>query len=349
MKKILLSASVIVLFSCEFQTSESSQTITTKSTFAEDSSIQENVRSQIASLNKIAIEAILNNDISGIAAIESINLKKQDKTEFEAAFTYMNDQLTLAPQSTFKEYHVVSSREAAEHNLTNKIEIGQNGDSILFDITYTSPQKESYLCVLKMSSDFCERLLTLIYGKYDHEWKLDYMAVGTFKINGLTSPEHLEVAKKFRAEKKLAQALTSVQLSQLCSAPIYKLLTYRDQEQIAQESDEIIKEFNAEFPLPMDLNSIGIAGQILGISMAPIKIGKYFPTITYLTSTSLNDTSAIENECTLLHSKIERLLPGIKTGFHGLIYGPFNENPEENPQAASYNLLRETPTQHNVE
>jgi hypothetical protein len=341
MKNISALLISFILLGCNENTTTNSETTTTiKTTSTEDSAIKKEIRDEIATLNNTVIDAIINNNISGLDPLKSPNLESQEKSEFEKAFAYINDQLITKPQSNFKEFYAKSTNEKIENTLKNKFEIGKTIDSIFFDIKYTSPQKESYLTIHRMSTDFCERLLTLIYGKYGNEWKLDYMAVGVFKINGLTSPEHLEAAKTFKAEGELVQALTSVFAAQTSSAPIYELLTYENQEEIKEVSDNIIEEFNEKYPLPLDLNSTGIKGEILGLTLAPTKDGKYHPLITYRTSINLNDMPAVEKENIKLHSKIETLLPGIKAGFDGIIYRLYNESPEQNPEATTYNLYR---------
>lgn len=340
MKNISVLIISFMLFGCNENTTTTSETTTITTTSVEDSGIKKEIRDEIAILNNTAIEAIINNNINGLDALKSPNLENQEKAEFEKAFAFMNDQLISKPQSIFKEFYAKSTHERIENTLKDKFEIGLNGDSIFFDIKYTSPQKESFLSIHRMSTDFSERLLTLTYGMYGNQWKLDYMAIGVFKINGLTSPEHLELAKSFLAEGNIVAALISVLTAQMCSAPIYELLIYENQDEIKDVSDNIIKEFNEKYALPMDLNPIGIKGQVIGISLAPTKDGQYHPVITYISSIPLDDLPAVEKENIKVHSKIENLLPGIKMGYNGIIYRLFNESPEENPNATTYNLYR---------
>lgn len=309
-------------------------------TSTEDSGIKKEYRDKIASLNNTDIEAIMTNNINGLDSLKSPNLAKQEKSEFEKAFAYMNDQLIAKPQSIFKEFYAKSTHEQIENILNNKFEIGEKGDSIFYEIKYTSPQKESYLSIHRMSTRFSERLLTLIYGMYNDQWQLDYMSIGAFKINGLTSPEHLEIAKSYQSEGNVVPALISILTAQMCSAPMHELLVYENQEEINEVSDKIVEEFNEKYPLPMDLDSIGIKGEILGITISPTKDGQYHPVITYITSIPLDDLPAIEKENIIVHSKIETLLPGIKIGYNGIFYRLFNESPETNPDATTYNLYR---------
>lgn len=340
MKYIAFALVLLPLMSCS-DNEKDPETITHTTTSTEDSGIKEEYRNEIADLNAIVIESILNNDINGLDQVKSKNLENQDEQEFKEAFYFINDQLITEPQSIFKECWAKKSMAGTDYTLFKKYELGQIIDTVFYEITYSSPQKESYLSVLRMKSEYCERLLTLIYGKYDSEWKLDYMSVGNFKINGLTSPEHRLKAQQFYDNDELIPALNTILTSQMCSLPMYELLSFEDSEENNKFAERIVKDVENANPFPIDLDPIGISGEIIKISQVPLKSGQYFPFVSYITSIPLNESEKVLQENIKVHSKIENILPGIKKGYSGIIYGFYNENPELEPSATTYNMLRE--------
>ena len=192
-----------------------------------------------------------------------------------------------------------------------------------------------------MKTEFSERLLTLIYGKYANEWKLDYLSVGNFKIYDLTSTEHFVKADSLYKNDHLIPALNSVFAGRMCSQPIHELLTFQDQVLNDSIADKVIEDFSLAYPIPLDLQSIGITGEITYLTIVPIKSGQFFPYVAYRTDQPLNEIAPLEKENIYIHSKIETLLPNIKEGYQGIVYGVFNEQLEENTQPEVLNILRE--------
>jgi len=342
-KTIYYILSVFFFVGCINPLIETTTTTTKTITITENTGIKIELRNEIDSINNIVIEAIIQNNIDGLDSIKSPNLDLQGKEEFKKGFEYTNDQLVIKPQTIFNEFYAKSSHEKTEIEIKNKFEIKSIQDTIYFNIKYASAQKESYLSIFRMTTDHCERLLTLIYGKYEDKWKLDYISIGVFKINGLTSPEHLEIADSLYKHGNLTQAMTSVLLSQMCSAPMNELLTFKNQDNIKEQSDLILKDFNENYILPIDLNQNGIDGKLIGISLAPTKDSKYHLVISYITLIPIENIVQIEKENIKLHSKIEKILPGIKKGFSGIIYSISNEIPEENQKIEPYYLYQFNP------
>jgi ASC-1-like (ASCH) protein len=313
------------------------QTITTTTKSTSGTGISVELRNEIESLNKIILQSIVTKNPDLLNDLKSENLAKSDQIKFNKTFLLMGEMITSEEYSIFEEIYVQNSKEAleAKWNSENSISNKQN-DTNSYSVIFTSGAKEAYLSLLIQPSEFCDFLITTLYGKYDGQWKLDAINVSDYALYGKTASEHYYDAKSKYESNKVIPAYFSMQLSLVCLRPSMEILVYDLQEEIEAFNIEVTQALENQLNLPIKLETIKNSPEIIGLGLQAIPNREFLPRISYKTQIDINDKDAVKKENEGINKIIDEVLPGIAEGFRYVVYQAFNELPNDSTEVANY-------------
>jgi hypothetical protein len=184
-----------MVVSCTFSVGENDTTTTSKSSKSNrGKSIDQSIRAEIDSLNNVVVKSILNNSPNPIKLLLSESHSESDKQKLDETIKIMSSTLISENYIIFDEFHVVNSEIKMKTTLNSNS--GVEKDTNDYKLVYTSGAKESYVSLLIQNIGSCERMITLLYGKYDGQWKIDVLHIGSITIYGGTAPKLYYIAKE---------------------------------------------------------------------------------------------------------------------------------------------------------
>lgn len=167
-----------------------------------------------------------------------------------------------------------------------------------FSLKYEPITKETAITTAILEKGDSKSCLTTIFGRYSGEWKIDYVFNGWLELKGKDTFEWLDEAKKWIKKEDYVMATYCIQVCYWLLNPAYDIWTYKNESGILDTTQILNRKINRELRYTI-IDDIKTKPKIL--KLYPImNLDIIFPGVTYCTNIPLNDTSAIQEECSLL-------------------------------------------------
>jgi hypothetical protein len=310
-KTLLFILTVLICQSCHLGTS---------GTFKNDN-ISQDKREQIKTLNDKLFKAIINNDVSAVKALMSSKLLEHvndlDKLVNQVSTSFKADSYRI-----LDEYNVHNSNTGTGNTLLS----GISGDND-YIINYQALNKEMYVSLLLPNGLDNDLLMTVIYGNYDNEWKINILQFGQYSLFGKTASDYHKLAKSSYAKSYLIDAVNYIGLSKQCLRPANDFFQYQKDKEINEFYDKVMNEVNSKYQFPLTLDNIDTKPKVFRIYPEMINEG-FFPMVNYLTNINLNDTVALKSENEKIKVEVSKLFVGINQDKKFVFYKAFKELPD---------------------
>ena len=142
-----------------------------------DDNIDTDVKSQIHKLNYEIIDGFIENNPNKVFAVCSEDLVKKSKNEFANLIYQVRQSFSKEDFKILNEFYQKNTSENAQTNVMT----GISGDHD-YIIGFKALNSEMFVSVGYFDNDLNQTCITMIYGKYGDEWKLNIMQVGTLRI-----------------------------------------------------------------------------------------------------------------------------------------------------------------------
>ncbi len=295
--------------------------------------IDKNTKEQIKILTDRLFSAITTDDASTTSTILSQRLR-EDNIEFRKTFALAHASFSAQSYRMLDEYHIKVPSTNNDLSLTS----GKSGDDD-YSIDYAF-QQETYVALFLpngLNNDF---LITAIYTKNDDQWLLEALEFGQYGLFGKTAPEYYNAATVFYAKGYLVDALSNMELANLCLQPANNLWKYNKETEILEFSDKLKNEMNTKYPFPYSLDNVEGKPQIFRIHAGLLDDG-FYPIVYYLTGISLEDTPALEIEYKNVKTEVNRIFTGINKDKKYIFYRAYNEIPDGERQVEHVGFVDE--------
>jgi hypothetical protein len=193
-----------------------------------------------------------------------------------------------------------------------------------------------YMAFFVPKSILNKYMLSAIYCKYDYGWKLRYLDVKPYTLNGETAPELFEKAKVAYDKKYLFDAVNDVQLAKVCANPC-DAWRYPDETDMDEFYKKVLTEINMKYVYPFTLKQVSTHPRIFSITTQTTADG-VFPLVYYMSTVKLSDTTSIRKENNAIKKVIGNIIPGLDKDKKYVFYDAFNEWPRSDRSVDRYDM-----------
>lgn len=324
MKKLLFLIAVIIFTaSCTFN----------RINYDTNEEINAETRSELQELNKELFHYLHKNDLEGLKAIASDELKIKGENDLESFSEMMSKSMKTADLDVINEFHVLSSNDNSSVIINHELD-GEN-----IRISYQALNKESYVSMMISEKNMDRFMLLSVFGRFADGWKLNILQAGQYKQAGKTAPEHYSYAQEMLDKDYLVSAARHAYFMYETMSPGHNMLSYHNEEEMEEFAEKVQAIIERELSLPDTVNEIESQPVIFGIFSEGFDEG-YFPLVNYKTSLDISDSTALKAENDMLHSMINELYKGIKQENKYTVYRAFEDMPNAHDSVSTYGFVR---------
>lgn len=296
--------------------------------------IEKEKREQVKILNDKLFAAIIGNDVSGVKALFSDKLTEKLGQDFDKELENISSSFKSDGYKILQEYNVQNSSSGNINSIPSGF--GEKD----FSINYQALNKEMYVSLLLPVGLDNDLLITVIYGKYGKEWKINILQFGQYSFFNKTAPDYYLLAKENYEKGHLLDAVDYIGIAKQCLLPANDYFHYQKEKEISDFYDKAMKEAKSNFVLPMTLENITTKPKVFRVYPEMINEG-FFPMVCYLTEISLKDSNALKTENEKIKTEVNRIFKGIDKDKKFVFYKAFNEMPDGVKKLDQYGFVDE--------
>ena len=300
-----------------------------------DDNIDPKIKSQIHELNYKIIDGFKKNDVEEVLSLCSEELIKAAKNDLSLLMLRAGNNFTREDFIILNEFYQKNTSDNAQINLMT----GTTGNHD-YKVNFQAFNPETYVSVGFFDNDLNHTSLTLVYGKYGEEWKVNSLQVGTIKIESKDAFDWYQDAKSDYKKGYLADAANDISLASHLLKPAGPFLHYQKEKEIIQFEQKVMAEIDVKYTFPMSIDNIDTKPQIFRIYPFGMNEG-YFPMIHYKTNVDIYDSTILSKECDEIHNQIGDIFYGLDKNKKMIFYRAFESIPVGNELVNSQGFIRE--------
>lgn len=291
-------------------------------TFKNDN-IPSDIKIKIVQLDNHIIKAIKTNNLENLKHVFSDKLiEKVGQEKIDSIFNITN-QILFDKDFKYKDQIYI---ENTTKNVSNTIFSGLT-DDYDYIIHYQALNKKMFISMLLPKDTEDELLITLIYGLYGDEWKLNIFQFGQYSIFNKTAIDYLKNAQVDFENGYLIDAANNLFVGQQCLKPADQFLQYQKEKDFIDLQQKVMTKLNSTYTFPLTLDKVSTKPQIFNIHPQRIDLGN-FPMIRYYSKLSLKDTINLKKENLEIQKVIGEVFKGIDKNKKFVFYWAFDELPD---------------------
>jgi hypothetical protein len=297
-----------------------------------NSNISEGKRDDFHAMNANVMRALLINNTDSIGIYLSKELIDNPSTLRQSEL--LSNALKADNFSLLDEYYIVKDYKHADS--TTYIKSSRKGNGA-YTLSFTGPVGDAYIALFLPKKGDNRYLICLEYYKYNYGWKLSSLDMGAYNVGGKAAPELYTLAKAEYAKGYLANALNAMQLANYCMQPC-QLWQYPQEKEMDKFNSDVLAEANNRYKFPLVMDKVATHPKIFNITNTSID-GKEYPTVYYISTIKVSDTTSLKKENENIKKVIEQLVPGIDKDKSDLVYAAYNEMPSANKVVAHFDMI----------
>ncbi|QQL50387.1 hypothetical protein [Mucilaginibacter ginkgonis] len=261
-------------------------------------------------------------------AIESmISRDLMDNNANKRTRELVANQLKANKYSLFDDYYIVPKPGDDKFLNAKADSLGLRLDSVA---------RETYIALYIPKESANQKMISLVYGKFNYGWRLDKIELAPYTKNGRAAKELFDRARSQYARGYLVDAVNSMTGAIECATPSEELLP-PDHSKTSALYGIIVNQANDKYKFPLVLNNVPGKPVIFRIGTIEMKDGTY-PTISYLSKISIKDTAAVREQNNAVKKIIGNVLKGIDKDKKYLVYYIYNEKPNSYTNSYSFDI-----------
>lgn len=286
--------------------------------------IPSTIKKEIVELDKQVIKAIQNNNPDLAKNVFSEKLMETvGKSKLDSIFEFTN-RILKDKEFEYKDQFYI---ENTTKNVSNTIFSGLANNDYDYIVHYMALNKKMFISMLLPKDTKDAMLITLIYGLYGNDWKLNIFQFGQYSIDGKTAIDFYNIAKGDFENKNLIDAANNLSLGQQCLRPANQFLQYQKDKDFGDLQKQVMGEINLKYKFPIVVEQVMTKPQIFNIHPQVIDEG-HFPMIRYYSQIDLKDTASLRKENLEIQKVIGHIFKGIDQNKKYLFYRVFDEIPD---------------------
>lgn len=292
-----------------------------------------NPKAHIDSINILLVRALYDNDIVGVKMFFSDTLLIKTGEEINWIVSEMSKALSSKQFHLLNEFYI--NNEITQNILPLPSKIPEGTEYMVNINTFT---EESYLCMIIPEGSKNEMLITVLYGKYGNEWKINFFHLGNYSVFNKNAMELYRMAKESYAKSYLIDAVNYTGLAIVCLDTSNKSLFYPKEKEILAFGDKLMEEVNSQYSFPITLEYVDTKPQVWAIAPEVVPDG-IFPIIKYVTKVDIKDTEALKREYEQIRKGIGSVFKGIDKDKDVVIYRALSGFPDGKTEIRGYGFI----------
>jgi hypothetical protein len=301
----------------------------------QDENISQSIRDEIAVLDQKIIDAVVSNDIDLILNLSSDDLLSEKKDSFVNLITQVSPYIQSNEFEILNQFYITNFSSGNDCLLQSGTDTTKD-----YRFIFTANNKETYVSLLKLKDGYNDILLSIVYGKYGDEWKINILYFGLFAIHGKTANDYLTSAKEKYDNGHLMDAFMDMMICMEIIYPGGDYLLYLSETEMHKFTNKIVDAIEKTMSFPLPLSELETKPQIVSIYPQIIDEG-IFPMIEYFTEVNIDDTIQGKIENDKIHSVIGNYINGITDNKKYVFYKAFNEMPDGEKVLPFYGYVQE--------
>jgi hypothetical protein len=298
-----------------------------------DENIDPKVKNEINDFNNHIIDGLATKNPEKIKSVASEKLLEQSK-DLESLVTLGNWKIDPTKFQIKNQFHLKKSADGTD----SRVFTGLTEDHD-YTIHFKAINKEMFISVGYLEDDLQKLALTMVYGKYGDNWKLNILQIGLIEIENKDAIDWYRQAQKNFESGNLVDAALDFTLATECLKPANQIWQYRLESEINEFGQRMNQEINKTYSFPITVETIKSKPQIFRIFPQGMSEG-YYPSIFYATTLNMNDTTALSKECTELHDNIGQVFKGLDLDKEYIFYRAFERLPFNDEEVNNYGFSR---------
>lgn len=286
--------------------------------------IPEDIRTKITELDNRVIEALKRNDSKAIENVFSVKLIEEiGYSKIDSIFNITTQAVRDKKFKSKDQFYINNTN----NNVPNTIFSGLTDDND-YIIHYTALNKNMFISLLLPEDTNNEILITLIYGLYGNEWRLNIFHFGLYSIFNRNAIDYLKIAKQNFENDYLIDAANNLFLGTQCIKLADQLFQYVKEKEFGEFQKKLMQEINSTYQFPIEVVNVSTKPQIFNIYPQEITNEGYFPMVRYCTTIDLKDTVKLKTENIEIQKVINDIFKGIDKNKDYIFYHAMNEIPD---------------------
>lgn len=312
---LILAAAVLVISSCSSQKS-----------IWQDEEIDSRIATEVQAVNMEVIRTFKYKNLMGLKELchDSLwdNAKGSLRHLMWGSFTEFNDSVF----SVFNQY-LLNVDEAAIGTVQS-FQSAEPETASPHDYTlhFKAMESEVYAIAGRFLHPEREFALVTFYGKQEGSWKLYNIQFGPITVGGKDAWGWHEASQGRFEEGHILDATFDADKALQCMRPGNAQWEYSRQQEIIDWQKEVLAKANEAYPMPMSVDYVESEPSILQIYPQRVDAG-LTPVVVVLTT--LDDPSAVAEECVRIHEGIQGLFPGIDQNRDFITYAVYQDQPSQ--------------------
>ncbi|NOU62242.1 hypothetical protein [Marinifilum caeruleilacunae] len=278
---------------------------------------------KINQLDLKVIEAIQQDDTKSLESVLSDKLLENvGQNKIDSIFKIVSRTLKEKDFKKKDQFYV----ENANKDVSNSIFSGLKSEDD-YIVQYKAMNKKMFISILLPKSTEDEQLITLIYGLYGNEWKLNIFQFGQYSILNKTAIDYYKIADAYFKSGELVDAASNLAIGQQCLRPGNQHIQYRKEKDFIDLQKKVMEEINKTYVFPLSVEQVETKPQIFNIHPQRVDEGN-FPMVRYYSKIDLKDTLRLKQENLEMQKCIGKLFKGIDKNNKYIFYRAFDELPD---------------------
>ena len=299
--------------------------------------INKSLITEINNLNSKFFSDIKSLKIEDIKATLAPELQKTLGLNLSGMVDQMTGILNKDSLSKLDEFYICNP----EANAINTLSSNSIKDSD-YTLKYKSINKETYVCLFLSSGTPTRVLITIVYGKYKNEWKINILNFGQYSLFGKNAPEYYQIAQYYLNQNELYNAFEKINACMICLHPSKNIFQYKVEPSILELNNLITTKIKETYQFPIVISEIPSKPKIFEIYPYSIPEG-FYPMVQYLSTIQITDTIALAKENQAIQNILPGLFPGINRDKKYIFYSAYNEFPEPHKETLHYGFIQDIP------
>ena len=306
----------------------------------QDDSIDADIRTEIAELNKKVISGLTNNkpdQIMQLCSDEIRNDPAQRKAVKElAAETHVTFQ--AARYSVRKQFY----ERRRTKNSTISVSTGGSSEHD-YTLNYKSQTRRSFVSIGYVEDSIRTFAVLTVYGNYNGSWKLNILRVGVVKVFGKDAVDWYYRARQQYADNALVDAFNSESMCTSLLQPAGEGWHYRNEGDMSSLIQQIKSTAERDLSFPIIVEDVATKPKIFNASSELFSEG-YFPRVSYATKLPFYDSLALARECDSLNAHVGDIFQGLDHYNKTIVYHIYPRVPaDDNDTLITYHsMVRKT-------
>lgn len=292
------------------------------------------LRDTIARLDERLLHIFRSNDTAGLKEFYSEGLLEKAKDSVAGFAKQLYSKIGDEEHTRFNLYAITNLNESGNVSIPLQGE-GVNRYTLMLSTHTVETCISQFFVNSKNKHEF---LITVIYGKYDGQWKINSLLFRQYRLANQTAPELYARAKIFYSRNELLDAYNYARMMQYIIKPADKLWRYENEKELEDFSKKVIAESKQQFIFPDTIRAVESLPVILRID-ATNQHSEIVSFVHYHTKTDIRFPTILDEERQRIKAELPKKYNGIFSNSKYIVFRAYNDLPDEIHQGYYYTFI----------